>query len=97
MIELSEEWLTEAAQRAADDEDAWRAGRLTWLALEDEPSATTEGHSSTTEADKRWAARFPALAKRHPRSDLRRWREAGARQNAHVFPIFATPKRSPAA
>jgi hypothetical protein len=42
MIELSEEWLAEAARQAADDEDAWLAARPTWLDLEDEPSAIVE-------------------------------------------------------
>ena len=89
MIELSEEWLTETARRAADEEDAWYAARPTWLDLEDEPSAIVEGSRTDAEADKRWAARFPALAKRRSRSEIRSWREAGAKQTTPVFPLFA--------
>ena len=54
MIELSAEWLTEVARRAADDEDAWCAAHPTWLALDDEPSAAVVGRStSAAESDKR--------------------------------------------
>jgi hypothetical protein len=93
MIELSEEWLTETARRAADEEDAWLADPPTWLDLEDEPSAIIDEPKAAVEADKRWAARFPSLAKRRPRSDIQRWREACARQTAPVFPLVfaATP------
>lgn len=91
MIKLSEEWVTEVARRAADDEDAWYAARPTWLDLEDEPSAIVEGAKTAAERDKRWAARFPGLAKRRPRSDIRSWREACAKQTAPVFPLFNLP------
>jgi hypothetical protein len=96
MIELSEEWLNDVARRAADDEEAWCSGRPAWLGLEDEPSAIIDEPASATEADRRWAARFPALAKRRSRADMRRWREVGARQPALVFPLFAagTPNRA---
>lgn len=94
MIELSTEWLTETARRAADEEDAWYAARPTWLDLEDEPSAIVQGSKTAAEADKCWAARFPALAKRHTRSDLRHWRETGAKQTAPVFPLFGAPSRA---
>ena len=97
MIELSEEWLNDAARRAADEEDAWYAAPPTWLDLEDEPSAIVEGSTTAAEADKRWATRFPALAKRRSRSDIQRWREAGAKQAAPVFPLFTTAIPSRAA
>ena len=97
MIELSEEWLTEAARRSADDEDAWYAARPAWLNLEDEPSAIIDEPASPAEADKRWATRFRGLAKHRTRSDIRRWREAGARQTMLVFPLFSAATRSSAA
>jgi hypothetical protein len=69
-----------------------------WLALPDEPSAIIESKSSAAlESDERWAARFPALAKHRPRADLQRWREAGARQNTLIFPIFVRATGSSAA
>jgi hypothetical protein len=97
MIELSEEWLAETARQAADDEDAWYAARPTWLDLEDEPSAIIEGSRTAANADKRWATKFPVLAKHRSRFDIRSWRDAGARQTAPVFPLFATVKRRSAA
>lgn len=96
MIELSEEWLAEAARRAAEEEDAWIAARPRWLTLEDERSPLIGRPTSVDDADKRWAARFPALAKHRARSDIQRWREVGARQDAPVFPIFTKGRRSAA-
>ena len=89
MIELSSEWLTEAARQAADEEDAWCAARPSWLALDDELSAVVEPSVNTAAADHRWAKRFKGLAKHRSPSDMRRWREASARQTAPVFPFFA--------
>src|SRR5436190_23811354 len=97
MIELSVEWLTNAARRAAEDEDAWCATRPAWLGLDDEPSALVEDPASVAESDKRWAARFRGLARHRARADIRRRREAGAGQTTQVFPLFgATTRRSAA-
>lgn len=97
MIELSEEWLAQAARQAADDEDAWYAARPKWLDLEDELSAIPEGTRTATEADRAWVAKFPALAKHRSRFDISRWREAGVRQTATVFPLFTAVKQRSAA
>jgi hypothetical protein len=97
MIELSEEWLNDVARRAADEEEEWSANRPTWLDLEDEPSALVEGSRTAAEAATRWAAKFPALAKHRPHSDIRSWREAGARQPVPVFPLFTAVKQRSAA
>ena len=97
MIELSEEWLNDVARRAADEEEAWDAARPTWLDLEDEPSAIIEGSRTAVDTDKCWAAKFPALARRRSRADIRSWCEAAARQPAPVFPLFTAVKQRSAA